>query len=64
MRVPTDVQKAQDEVRRAEANLTTARIELGRAVKQSKCKHMRVDNPGCIWGETCLDCGLYLDNGI
>jgi hypothetical protein len=30
---------------------------------QSSCLHKHVDKPGSYFGETCLDCGLYLNNG-
>ena len=28
------------------------------------CLHAQVDRPGDILGETCLNCGLYLNNGM
>jgi hypothetical protein len=33
---------------------------IARTEEQINCLHQRVDIPGCAFGETCLDCGLYL----
>lgn len=32
--------------------------------KQAACVHAHVDKPGSVFGETCTDCGLYLNNGM
>jgi hypothetical protein len=31
--------------------------------KQAACAHKNVDKPGSVFGETCTNCGLYLNNG-
>lgn len=55
--------EAQNQVIAAKSDLKRAEKNLKLSRKQARCKHKRVDEPGSYFGETCLDCKLYLNNG-
>lgn len=58
------VKEAKKYLVEAEEDLLSAKRNLKKAIDQEACQHLRVDNPGSIFGETCLDCELYLNNGF
>ena len=52
-----------------EREAAAIKMEFDRAMQrleiefnQSNCLHERTDDGG-VFGDTCLDCGLYLNNG-
>jgi len=56
------VTRAEKRVSDAEDALRSAKDALIRAKSRAACPHARTDN--FIFGDTCLDCGLYMNNGI
>lgn len=55
------VTTAEEEVKRCKQNLQWAETALVKAKRQAACKHENVD--GSVFGDTCRDCGYYLNNG-
>lgn len=54
---------ARTRVLEAEMSLDAYKTELKRLRKQAKCPHRRLDRGG-IYGHNCLDCDLYMNDGI
>lgn len=57
------VEYAEAAVAETEYRLVRAKEFLELTKKQTACKHINVDTAK-VFGNTCMDCNLFLNNGI